>query len=463
MIPIISSANEEDLGITVALIPTHLPGVEIGHRHLPAMQVFQNGPNWGRDVFIPMDYIIGGQERLGQGWKMLMTALAAGRGISLPSLSAAGAAYAARTTGAYARIREQFGISISQVRRHRGAARPHRRHRLSARRRAAADLCRAEPGPSSRGDFRHHETARHRADADRDRRRHGHPWRQGRDRRPAELSRQPLPLGAGRHHRRGRQHPDPQSDRVRAGRDPRASLSARRDERARREPIAHKGSMPSTRRSGNMSATVLRPCSAPGAAAGAAACSRRRPMPAMRRGFYRQLSRYSSAFALCADMALLTLGGALKRKEMLSARLRRYPLRALSALGRAETLAGRGPAAGGFRRARMVHGERLQDHREPLCGNPRQPAEPLRRGDPEIPDPAVRRPRARAVRSRRAPMRAARAGAVGGARPADGRISPMSRTTAASRGWKRRSCWSPAPRTLRSRCMPRGCTTGRKR
>src|SRR5437660_826827 len=106
--------NTEELGITVALIPTHLAGVEIGRRHLPAMQVFQNGPNWGRDVFIPMDYVIGGQERLGQGWKMLMTALAAGRGISLPSLSAAGAALAARSTGAYARIREQFGISIGK-------------------------------------------------------------------------------------------------------------------------------------------------------------------------------------------------------------------------------------------------------------------------------------------------------------------------------------------------------------
>ena len=114
MIPIIWSGQQEDLGITVALIPTHLPGVEIGHRHLPSMQVFQNGPNWGRDVFIPMDYIIGGQERLGQGWKMLMTALAAGRGISLPSLSAAGAAYAARTTGAYARIREQFNVPIGK-------------------------------------------------------------------------------------------------------------------------------------------------------------------------------------------------------------------------------------------------------------------------------------------------------------------------------------------------------------
>ena len=244
------------------------------------MQVFQNGPNKGHDVFIPMDYIIGGQERLGQGWKMLMTALAAGRGISLPSLSAAGAAYAARTSGAYARIREQFNVPDRKVRRHRGAAGAHRRHRLSARRGAAADLCRAQPGPSSRGDFRHHEAACHRTDADRDRRRHGHPWRQGRDRRPAELHGQPLSLGAGRHHGRGRQHPDPQPDRVRAGRDPRASVSAGRDERARREPTAPEGSTPSTRRSGSISATASPRCSGPGAATGAAACSRRRPMPA---------------------------------------------------------------------------------------------------------------------------------------------------------------------------------------
>ncbi len=75
-----------------------------------------------------------------------------------------------------------------KIRGHRGAAGAHRRHRLSARRRAAADLCGAQPGPSSRCHFRHHEAACHRADADRDRRRHGHPWRQGRDRRPAELS-----------------------------------------------------------------------------------------------------------------------------------------------------------------------------------------------------------------------------------------------------------------------------------
>jgi acyl-CoA dehydrogenase len=105
---------KEDIGITVALVPTHLPGIDIGRRHFPAMNVFQNGPNWGRDVFLPMDHVIGGVEQVGKGWKMLMSALAAGRGISLPSLSAAGAVYTAHTTGAYARIREQFHISIGK-------------------------------------------------------------------------------------------------------------------------------------------------------------------------------------------------------------------------------------------------------------------------------------------------------------------------------------------------------------
>src|SRR3984893_6084917 len=104
----------DEIGITVALVPTNLPGVEIGRRHLPAFHVFQNGPNWGRDVFIPMDNVIGGVEQVGKGWKMLMSALAAGRGISLPSLSAAGAAFAAHTTRAYARIREQFHVTIGR-------------------------------------------------------------------------------------------------------------------------------------------------------------------------------------------------------------------------------------------------------------------------------------------------------------------------------------------------------------
>lgn len=106
--------DAEDRGITVALIPTDLPGVETGRRHLPAMQFFQNGPTEGHDVFIPLDHIIGGEPQVGKGWKMLMSALAAGRGISLPSQSAAAAAAAARLTGAYARVRNQFGIPVGK-------------------------------------------------------------------------------------------------------------------------------------------------------------------------------------------------------------------------------------------------------------------------------------------------------------------------------------------------------------
>ncbi len=106
--------DQEELGITVALVPTDTPGVEIGDRHYAALQAFQNGPNYGRDVFIPMDWVIGGQDQVGKGWKMLMSALAAGRSISLPSLSTGGAKLAARTTGAYARIREQFGIPVGK-------------------------------------------------------------------------------------------------------------------------------------------------------------------------------------------------------------------------------------------------------------------------------------------------------------------------------------------------------------
>lgn len=102
----------EDLGITVALLPTSLPGVSHGERHIPQFTFFQNGPLYGKDVFIPLDRILGGEKQIGQGWTMLMTALAAGRGISLPSQSAASAAACARVTGAYARVRAQFGMPI---------------------------------------------------------------------------------------------------------------------------------------------------------------------------------------------------------------------------------------------------------------------------------------------------------------------------------------------------------------
>jgi acyl-CoA dehydrogenase len=104
--------GREDIGITVALIPTDTPGVSIGKRHFPLDSAFQNGPNWGKDVFIPLDWIIGGVAQVGNGWKMLMQCLATGRSISLPALSAGAAKFTSRNTGAYARIREQFNRPI---------------------------------------------------------------------------------------------------------------------------------------------------------------------------------------------------------------------------------------------------------------------------------------------------------------------------------------------------------------
>ncbi|RIY03374.1 acyl-CoA dehydrogenase [Aureimonas flava] len=102
----------EELGITVALIPTATPGVRHGDRHIPQFTFFQNGPLFGEGVFIPMDWILGGEAQIGEGWTMLMKALATGRGISLPSQAAAAAAMTARMTGAYARVRSQFGLPI---------------------------------------------------------------------------------------------------------------------------------------------------------------------------------------------------------------------------------------------------------------------------------------------------------------------------------------------------------------
>ena len=106
--------GERDLGITVAIIPTSHPGVNIGRRHNPLNASFMNGPNWGKDVFMPLDWVVGGRDYVGQGWRMLMECLAAGRSISLPSSAAGGAKLAARATGAYSRVRSQFRVPIGK-------------------------------------------------------------------------------------------------------------------------------------------------------------------------------------------------------------------------------------------------------------------------------------------------------------------------------------------------------------
>ncbi len=311
--------SQEDLGITVALIPTDLPGVSIGRRHLPAMQVFQNGPNWGKDVFIPLDHVIGGQERIGQGWKMLMTALAAGRGISLPSLSAAGAAYCARTTGAYARIREQFNIPIGKF---EGIEEPLARiagiaYLLDAARRLTCTALNLGHHPAViSGIMKLHATERMRIAVDDAMDIHagkavidgpqnymGGLYRAVPVGITVEganiLTRNLIVFGQGAI----RAHPYLLSE-MTALADPDKQKGLDAFDRAFWGHVGH--SIANALRAWGRSWTGG--LFAPAPDAGAAT------------PFYRQLSRFSSAFALCADMALLTLGGALKRKEMLSAR-----------------------------------------------------------------------------------------------------------------------------------------------
>ncbi|WDF96221.1 acyl-CoA dehydrogenase FadE [Aeromonas dhakensis] len=107
--------DEEELGITCALIPTHIKGVEIGRRHFPLNVPFQNGPTRGKDVFVPLDFIIGGPAMAGQGWRMLVECLSVGRGITLPSNSTGGVKMLALASGAYSRIRRQFKLPIGKM------------------------------------------------------------------------------------------------------------------------------------------------------------------------------------------------------------------------------------------------------------------------------------------------------------------------------------------------------------
>lgn len=105
----------EDLGITCCLVPSKTPGVVVGRRHDPLGVPFYNCPTEGKNVVVNAeDAIIGGVAGAGQGWKMLMECLAAGRGISLPSQSTGGAKLNARVTSAHATIRKQFGVSIGK-------------------------------------------------------------------------------------------------------------------------------------------------------------------------------------------------------------------------------------------------------------------------------------------------------------------------------------------------------------
>ncbi len=107
-------SDDKDRGITLALIPRNTPGMDIGRRHFPLNCVFQNGPIYGKDVFLPLSQLIGGEDFIGHGWRMLVECLSVGRAITLPSTSTGASKLGAVVTGAYARIRKQFGLSIGR-------------------------------------------------------------------------------------------------------------------------------------------------------------------------------------------------------------------------------------------------------------------------------------------------------------------------------------------------------------
>ena len=312
--------EREELGITCALIPTDTPGVEIGRRHLPAMTMFQNGPNFGRDVFVPLENVIGGPERVGQGWRMLMTALAAGRGISLPAQSGAATALTALATGAYARVRQQFGTPIGKFEgiQERLARLAANAYVVDAARRltcAVLDECH-HPSVIS-GLMKLHTT---------------------------ELMRQSLTdamdvhggktiIDGPKNYLGGSYRSVPVAITVEGANILTRSLMVFGQGAIRAHPYMLKEILAlgdADRARGldqfdevfwTHAAHTLRTLFRAAARSWTGAAFAPAPDAGAARRYYRKLGRYSAAFALTSDMALLTLGGSLKRRELLSARL----------------------------------------------------------------------------------------------------------------------------------------------
>jgi len=310
----------EELGITVVLLPTDTPGVSHGERHIPLFTFFQNGPLYGKDVFVPLDCILGGEKQIGQGWTMLMTALAAGRSISLPSQSAASAAMCARASGAYARIRTQFNVPIGLF---EGVQVPLAEMAANAylidagRRLTLAALDHGHRPSVLSAIMKYHATERMRRSMTHAMDVHGGKGIiEGRRNYLAAgyrsvpigitveganiLTRNLMIFGQGAI----RSHPFMLKELLAlSDSDKKRGLDAFDD--AFWKHVAHAVK--------NAGRAFLRGWS--GGLIGPA------PRGAATSRHWRKLSRHSAAFALTADLALLTLGGALKRKEMLSARL----------------------------------------------------------------------------------------------------------------------------------------------
>lgn len=309
-----------DIGITCALVPTDLKGVETGRRHIPSSTMFMNGPTTGTDVFIPLDHIIGGPDYAGKGWMMLMSALAAGRGISLPSMGCAAIALAAHTTGAYARIREQFNLPIGKfggVQERLGRLAADAYSMDAARHLTCAGLDEGRALSVVSAIMKCHATFRMREALDDAMDVHsGKAVIDGPKNYLLPLYRA-VPIGItveganivtrsliifGQGSIRAHPH---MLDNMMALQEPDPEKSLEMFDRSLWAHVGH-----STRtlfRSWGRALTGGRFAPAPDAGAATP--------------FYRQLSRWSAAYALTADFLFLSLGGALKRKEMLSGRM----------------------------------------------------------------------------------------------------------------------------------------------
>ncbi|MGE0314647.1 MAG: acyl-CoA dehydrogenase [Lautropia sp.] len=316
--------DEVDIGITSVLVPTNLPGVQIGRRHIPSGQMFQNGPNAGTDVFIPLENIIGGPDCAGKGWMMLMSALAAGRGISLPSLAAAATALCAHATGAYARIRRQFGIPVGRfegVQKRLSRVAVHAYVLDGARRLTCAGLDQGRRLAVISAIMKAHATYRMREAVDAAMDVHagkavidGPLNLVGNVHRAVPVgitveganivTRNLIIFGQGAI----RCHPFLLDEMLALQHAPGAEAEAAARERFDRLSRAH---------AKHVLKTVLR------AFARAWTGGRFAPAPpaGLATPIFRQMSRHAAAFALVSEAALISLGGSLKRREMLSARL----------------------------------------------------------------------------------------------------------------------------------------------
>ena len=310
----------DEYGITAALIPTSLPGVEIGRRHFPINIPFQNGPTRGRDVFVPLDAIIGGTKMAGQGWRMLVQQLAVGRSIVLPSNALGGAQAAVYASGAYAKIRRQFNLPIGKF---HGVGEALARMAgnvytmMAASRVTCTAITNGEKPAVPSAIIKYHNTELGRAVANDAMDVHGgkgimlgpkNYLARGYESVPIAitveganiLTRNLIIFGQGAI----RCHPfvRPEMD---AARDPDREAGLIAFDRLLFKHIGY--ALSNAARSLVMAVTLARFTEV--------------PVTGATRRYYQHINRYSASFALVTDAAMFSLGGELKRRELLSARL----------------------------------------------------------------------------------------------------------------------------------------------